>query len=254
MKTVAKLKLNALECEFVRGVHMSLNIAKECGQVAKEFGVKLSVHAPYYINLLSENQKIVEESKKRILDSIERGSLMDADIVVVHGGYYGKFSKKDAVDEMIKQAKDLVDKVKLNGWDNTKIGFETSGRMKSFGNIEEIVELCKEVKGCGIVLDAAHIFARQGGKIDYSEMFEKIEPLKLENVHMHFSGIKWRLADDGGNEWHHLPISVNQPPFEPLAEEILKRKVDVTIICESPVLEQDSLVMKNVFENMGYKF
>jgi len=253
IKTVARLQLNAMEIEFVRGVHMNLKMAGQCGEVAKKFNVRLSVHAPYYINLLSENEQTVEESKKRILDSMERASLMDADIVVVHGGYYGELNKKEALEKMMEQVKDIVDKVKSNGWDNVLVGFETSGRMKSFGTVEEIVKICKEVKGCGIVIDSAHIFARQGGKIDYSEIFEKIEPLKLEHVNMHFSGIRWRPADGGGNEWHHLPISVNQPPFEPLAKEILRRKVDATIICESPVLEQDSLIMKKVFEKMGVK-
>jgi len=37
-------------------------------------------------------------------------------------------------------------------------------------------------------------------------------------------------------------------------KEILKRKIDITIISESPVLEQDSLVMKKMFEKLGYRF
>lgn len=254
VKTVNKIGLDAMEIEFVRGVHMGLKMAKEVGKTAKEFDVRLSVHAPYYINLLSENEKTVEESKKRILDSMERASAMDADIIVVHGGYYGKYTGKEVSERMIEQTKDLIDKVKSNGWNNTVLGFETSGRVRSFGTIEEIVDVCKNVRGCGIVLDAAHIFARQAGKIDYSKVFEKIEPLKLEYVNMHFSGIKWRPADEEGNEWYHIPIGANQPPFEPLAKEILKRNVDTTIISESPVLEQDSLIMKKTFEKLGYKF
>lgn len=253
IKTVAEIGLNAMEVEFVRGVHMSLKMAEECGVVAKQFNVKLSVHAPYYINLLSANKEIVEESKKRILNSMERASLMDASIVVVHAGYYGKLTKKEASEKMMEQVKDLVDKAKSSDWD-TLLGLETSGRVKSFGTVEEIVELCEEVRGCGIALDAAHIFARHAGKIDYSEMFEKIKPLELKNVHMHFSGIKWRPVKltGTGNEWHHIEIKFNQPPFEPLAKEILKRKIDVTIICESPILEQDSLLMKKTFEKLGY--
>jgi len=234
---------------------MSLDTAKECGEVAKQFNVKLSVHAPYYINLISENKETVEASKKRILDSMERASLMDADIVVVHAGYYGKLTKKEAFEKMVEQLKDLVDKAKSSGW-NTLLGLETSGRVRSFGTVEEIVKLCEEVKGCGIVLDAAHIFARQAGKIDYSEMFEKIKPLNLDHVHMHFSGIKWRPVKltGSGNEWFHMIITSNQPRFEPLAKEILKRKLDVTIISESPILEVDSLHMKEIFEKLGYIF
>jgi endonuclease IV len=39
-----------------------------------------------------------------------------------------------------------------------------------------------------------------------------------------------------------------------LAKEILKRKIDINIISESPILEQDSFKMKKIFEKLGYKF
>ncbi|GAI47372.1 unnamed protein product, partial [marine sediment metagenome] len=44
------------------------------------------------------------------------------------------------------------------------------------------------------------------------------------------------------------------PPFERLAREVLKRKVNITLISESPTLEQDSLEMKRIFEKLGYEF
>jgi len=44
------------------------------------------------------------------------------------------------------------------------------------------------------------------------------------------------------------------PNFEDFAKEILKRKINITIISESPILEQDSLLMKRIFERLGYKF
>jgi deoxyribonuclease-4 len=46
----------------------------------------------------------------------------------------------------------------------------------------------------------------------------------------------------------------SHPPFEPLAEEILKRKMNITIISESPVLEQDSLKMLQIFKKLDSKF
>ena len=73
---------------------------------------------------------------------------------------------------------------------------------------------------------------------------------------MHFSSVKWRPTKPmgSGNEWYHMEIKNNQPPFEPLVKEILKRKLDITIISESPILEQDSLKMKKIFEKNGYEF
>ncbi len=84
IREVKRLGLQAMEVEFVRGVHMGLSLAKECGAEAKKLGIELSVHAPYYINLASEEKKKQEESKKRILDSAERGHYLGAREIVFH--------------------------------------------------------------------------------------------------------------------------------------------------------------------------
>lgn len=254
IKTVSELGLNAFECEFVRGVNMSMKMAKDVGLLASELKIKLSIHAPYFVNLCSTDKKVIEASKQRILDSAMRSNEMKADIVVFHPGYYAGQPLEVAYDAVKKACEDLINKLKERGIKNVLLGLETTGKISQFGTLDEIIRISKEVKGCVPAVDPAHIFARQAGKIDYGKIFDKLEQLKLEHIHMHFSGIKWRPAKNGGNEWYHLEIKYNQPPFEPLAKEILKRKLDITIISESPVLEQDSLQMVKVFEKLGYKF
>ena len=255
LKHLAQLKLNAQEIEFVRNVYLNSKGAKEVGALAEELKIRLSIHAPYFINLSSMDKKVIEASKKRIWDSVVRADEMKAEIVVFHPGYYSGFPP-DKTFELVKEAcEDLADRMKVHGIKNVLLGLETTGKVSQFGTLEENIEISKEVDGCVPALDPAHLFARDGGKIDYSEMFEKMKPLKLSHLHIHFSGIKWRPVKltGKGNEWHHMEIKTDQPPFEPLAREILKRKLDVTIICESPVLEQDSLVMKKTFEKLGYR-
>jgi len=51
----------------------------------------------------------------------------------------------------------------------------------------------------------------------------------------------------------HVPID-SHPPFKALAEEIIKRKMNITIISESPILEQDSLKMMKIFRSLGLEF
>jgi deoxyribonuclease-4 len=41
------------------------------------------------------------------------------------------------------------------------------------------------------------------------------------------------------------------PPFEPLARELAKRDITITLICESPLLEKDALLMKQMLEEQG---
>ena len=90
VKTVKELGLDAMEISYTHGIHMSLETAKQLGKVAKDLDVELSVHVPYFVNLASENKKIIEASKKRIIDSLERGVAMNATIVAIHAGYYEK--------------------------------------------------------------------------------------------------------------------------------------------------------------------
>lgn len=247
IKKVAELGLQALEVEFVRGVNMSLPTAREVGKAAKENNIELSIHAPYYINLASDEKSIIAASRKRILDSLERGAEMGAKTVVIHAGYYGK-NREEAIRMIADACAEIAEKAEKNGW-NVILGIETSGKQGQFGPLEEIIEICKHLKGCVPVVDFAHLFARQGGKIDYGKILEQVKEYK--HLHCHFSGINYSVAGIGrGNERNHEPIG--RPPFKPLAEEILKRNADITIICESPLLEKDALKMKKVLEGLGY--
>ena len=84
-------------------------------------------------------------------------------------------------------------------------------------------------------------------KINYKEIFKKLKSFR--HIHCHFSNINY--SEKG--ELNHLNLD-SKPDFKGLAREILKRKINTTIISESPITWKDSLKMKHVFENLGYKF
>lgn len=255
IRCVSELGLNAFECEFVRRVGMSNEAAREVGELAERLGVRMSVHCPYFVNLCSSDSEKLEASKRRILDSVERASFMRADIAVFHPGFYGSLSKEEAHEAVKASCLDILDRMKSKGIRGVRLGLETTGKQTAFGTLEEIVRICEEVKGCVPVVDWAHIYARNAGKIDYARIFDELGALKLKHLHTHFTGVEFTTVEDGkGNEKHHLEIRYEKPPFKPLAEEILRRKVDITIISESPILEKDALEMKRVFEGLGYRF
>lgn len=253
---MVELELNGFECEFVRRIGMSNEMAREVGEVAKELGVLLSVHCPYFINLCSTEKEKLEASKKRILDSVERAFHMGAHIAVFHPGFYGSLTPEAAFDAVENACWDMIERMKSKGIKGVALGLETTGKVSQFGTLDEIVRLCKRVPSCEPVVDFAHLFARAAGRIDYGEVFEKLKPLKLRHLHTHFTSMEWTPAKvpGQGNERRHLPIGFDKPPFEPLAREILKRGLNITLISESPVLEQDSLVMKRIFEKLGHRF
>jgi len=252
IKTVKDLGLNAMEVEFVQGVRMSQESAEEAGKVAKELGVRLSVHAPYFINLCAEEEEKVKASKQRILDTADRAERMGADAIAIHVAFYGK-RKPEECYEMVKSGLgEVVDTALSMGIKNVKFGVETMAKETAFGTIDEVISIAKEVKHVIPYIDWAHTFARQGGQIDYGEIIDRLtKELNLTHINSHFESLVFRK---GKYVDEHLPIENNAPPFEPLAKEILKRDISITLVCESPELERDALKMKKILEDLGYKF
>ena len=236
---IKEIGLNAMEVEFVYGVRMQNELAKEIGKLAEKFDIKLSVHAPYYINLASAEKQKIEASKKRILDSCERAHYLKASHVVFHPGFYGKIKKKECYEMIKKEIIEMQDIIKGNKW-KTKLAPETTGKKSQFGSLTELLKLRDEIK-CSICVDFAHLHARNGS-INYPFVFDQLSGLR--HIHSHFSGIEFTSK----GERRHLIMEKSD--FLPLAKEILKRKTDITIICESPITWEDSLKMKNIIENL----
>ncbi|MGB9748800.1 MAG: TIM barrel protein [Candidatus Woesearchaeota archaeon] len=242
---IRKLGLQAMEVEFTHGIKMSDYLAKEIFNENKNYNVVLSVHAPYFINLASEDSAKKNASVQRILKSCELGNYMGAKSIVFHAAYYGKNSEEKTYDIVKEAVFAMQEKIEKNSW-NVELCPETTGKKSEFGTLEELLRLRKETK-CGICIDFAHILARNKS-INYKELFDKIERAGIKKIHSHFSGIVF--GDKG--EKHHRDLSEDE--ILPLAKEILKRNIGITIICESPSTWRDALKIKSVFEGLGYKF
>jgi deoxyribonuclease-4 len=251
LNIIKELGLNAMEVEFVQGVKMSKDTAKKVGDVAKQLGIRLSVHAPYFINLCSDDKEKVKASKLRILETADRAELMGADAIAIHIAFYGKYKPEECYQIVKSELGEVVDNARENGIINVKFGVETMAKQTAFGTLDEVISISKEIKGVIPYIDWAHTFARQGGKIDYGNIIDRlVKDLNLTHINSHFEALdvsRGRYVDK------HLPISYNTPPFEPLAREILKRDISISIICESPELERDALKMKEILERLNYK-
>ena len=236
---IKEIGLSAMEVEFTYGVRMQNELAEEIGKLAEKLDIKLSVHAPYYINLASVEKQKIGASKKRILDSCERAHYLKASHVVFHAGFYGKLKENECYEMIKKEVIEMQDIIKENKW-KTELAPETTGKKSQFGSLNEILKLRDEIK-CSICVDFAHLHARDNA-INYPSVFDQLSGLK--HIHSHFSGIEF--TDKG--ERRHLVMERND--FLPLAKEILKRKTDITIISESPVTWEDSLKMKSIIESL----
>jgi len=216
-----KAGLKACEIAFTYGVYIKKKEdAVRIGKKAKELGIRLSIHAPYFVNLNSDDKTKRENSKKRILLCCERGEQLGAKIVVFHPGYYGK--DRERAHEAIRDGvKDMMKEIRRNKWE-IKIAAETMGKVNVFGSVEEIAKLVKDT-GCSACIDFAHILARDK-KVDYAKV-KRLFPQK--EWHVHFSGI---IYGEKG-ERSHKKTEKNE--WKEMLKNLPKNK-DITIINEAP--------------------
>lgn len=250
IKTVSMLGLNAMEVEFVHSVYMKKEVADEVRSIAEEAGVRLSIHAPYYINLASEKKETIAASRKRIFDCAERGERMGADAIAIHSAFYGKNEKEKVFEIVREQFLKILDDMKEAGIKNVRLGMETMAKQSQFGTLDEVLEMHRHVKQVFPYIDWAHLFVRDGGKIEYGNVLEKLEKAGIKHINSHFEGV----SKNKKGEYVDIHTPINEPAFEPLAKELVRRKTEITIISESPLLEKDSLKMKQILEKIGHKF
>ncbi len=256
VKAIKKLGLDAMEVQFVRGVKMKEEKAKEVGSVAKALGVTLTVHAPYYINLNSPEREKFEASVKRLYDSARIGSFFDARGIVFHPGYYLKSSKAKAYERVRAGVEEVLKKLEMDGIDS-KLRPETTGKPTQFGELEELLRLSSEFMELGYdvmpCIDFAHIHARYRRYNTYDEFVEILEEVEgylgknaLKRMHIHISGIDYGMR----GEREHLNLEESDMNWRELLKALKDSNADGIMICESPNLEEDAKMLKDAWKSI----
>ena len=250
---VKNLGLDAMEIEFVRRISLTETSARDVEVVARSLDVALTVHAPYYVNLASTEREKVETSVQRVYQSAVVGSIAGAWSVCFHAAYYmGRESEE--VYQMVKEAlKSIVKKLQEAGieiW----LRPETTGAPTEFGTLEELVRLSTELEMVLPVVDFAHLHARSNGLYNSYEEFcsvlslieERLGKEAISNMHIHVSGIEY--GEKG--EIRHLNLDESDFNYYDLMAALRDFNVKGVLICESPNLEEDALLLKHTFEKL----
>lgn len=248
--------LSAYEYECGKGIKISADSAKSLGEKAKEEGISISVHAPYFISLSSTETEKREKSVKYILDTLAVADAMGAKRIVVHSGSCSKITRKaalelatDTVSKAVKEADEL-------GFGHINICPETMGKVKQLGTIEEVCAICQIDERLIPTVDFGHINSMTLGGLKNAEDFERIFDViknklgsdREKSFHIHYSRIEFTNA----GEKKHRTYSETEygPEFEPIAEIIAKRNLCPTVICESRGTQTEDavLLMKSYLE------
>lgn len=249
-----KFNLDCFEYQCGRGVNIGEDKAKELGNIAREKGITLSLHAPYYISMSSVEEEKRLNSVNYILASARAVNAMGGDRIIVHTGSCGKISREKALELAIDTMKLSLEALKSEGLSHIHICPETMGKVNQLGTLSEVMELCKIDESLIPCIDFGHLNARDLGVIksieDYDNILNEIRNSlgsdRLNIFHSHFSKIEYTT----GGEKRHLTFddTVYGPDFEPLMELIYKYSLEPTFICESAGTQtEDAKQMKDYY-------
>lgn len=251
---LASMGLNGYEIECGRGVRISEKTYRLLPEIAQKNGIYVTLHTPYFISLSSEKEETRLKSVDYILESAEAAHKLGIRKLVVHSGSCAKMTREAALGlarDTLTRAQKALDE---RGLSEIILCPETMGKINQLGTLSEVIELCGVDERFLPCVDFGHLNARTLGGIkteeDYKAILDEIENKlgydRLKAFHIHFSKIMYT----SGGEKCHLTFEDEEygPLYEPLMNQIAKRGLEPSVICESAGTQaEDAAAMKKYY-------
>lgn len=250
----AELGLYALELGWVRSVRVSEKTCVEIKETSQEQDVAISVHAPYFINLNADDEEW-PKSRKRLMDAAHYGHLAGATDIIFHPGSYFQRPPEEVLPIAIPRLEGCLEELRAAG-NPVNMRPESMGKSAMLGSLEDTLQMSAEIPGVEPCLDFAHLHARPGdGSMNtYEEWSQVLEAVgealgqsALHDLHVHLSGIQY--GEKGERE--HLPLEEADLDLRAIFRALHSFDCKGRILCESPVMEDDALIMKNLWEEIS---
>ncbi len=247
-----ELGISAMEIEWVQMVPKSPERMVEIREAAEKLDIALTVHAPYYVNLNSAEPAKLAASIQRVIAALSMAQLCGARSVCVHPAFY-QGNPPNKVYDRVKRATEVILKNRKSLFPDVNLAYETMGKPTQFGTLEEVLRLSKEFDMFPCV-DPAHMHARTNGLIntakEWNDMFDAYEKAlgkkSLQHVHMHYSGIAYTVK----GERYHEPLQESDARWKDFLKVLKNRSIAGNVVCESPLLEVDTLLMQRTYQKL----
>ncbi len=250
--------LNCFEYSFGRGVQIKSATANDIGKEFAQNDVEISVHAPYFINLATQEDAKAENNHRYIMDSLAALREFGGKRCVFHPGSPLKTDRSEAMKTLLKRFETVLKLKEDNGFSDLLLCPETMGKKAQLGDLEEVISMCnigdETIVPC---IDFGHLNSRDCGiyfssddyKRTIDRLLEGVGERKTDRIHVHFSKIQYTA----NGELRHLTFEdeIYGPRFEPLMEVLAEYKLNPYIICESAGTQtRDALAMKRYYESL----
>jgi deoxyribonuclease-4 len=238
IKHIRELGLDHLEIAWVQSVRVGDDMCAQIKAASAAYGVSLSVHAPYFINLNSQTTELMSKSDERLFAAARRGFLAGARDIIFHpGSYHGQ--PEGQVYERVKQK--LIEITAILREEGTEVILrpETMGKGAMFGTLDEVLQLSRDVPGVLPCIDWAHLHARRGdGSFNsYDEFAEALTRVRdalgeagLKTLHFHLSGIAYTHK----GEKEHLPLNEADLRYRELLQAFIDFGAEGVCAVEAP--------------------
>lgn len=231
---------------------------KNFKSAVKKYDIKaVYIHAPYYINLASNDNRVYYGSISAIRKNLERASLLGAKYVMTHLGSAGDMGEKELLERLEKSFAKIFD-----GYDGSaKLLIENSaGAGKIIGS--DFAQLGRILKAfptshvgkrlAGVCLDTQHSFA---SGYDWANNFN--DTMKELDKHIGIDNIKIIHANDSLTDFNsrkdrHAHIGKGKIGLDGFKKFIsFAKKNNIDMICETayPGVIEDIKILKEMRKN-----
>lgn len=252
VKAVHALGLDCMQLEFAHGVRMKEEVSFGLRKISHELSIPLTAHSPYYINLNAREQDKIDSSMERIIQTAKISDACGAESMTFHSAFYMKDSPLDVFDLVEKSLNSIEEQL---GRLDIEIELRPSltGKISQFGSLEELIDLTKKISSVRPCLDFSHLHARTGKHNSQKEFEAVIRKLRSElddgaikNMHIHVSGIV--LSPKG--DLKHVNLRESKFNWRALLRALKKHRCAGYVICNSPNLEKDALMLKKYYKSL----
>ena len=243
----------ACEIDFEGKFWMDYAWAERFGELARDAGVVLSVHAPIAGFMgHAERGKKLNMAIGMLDHSAGIAKSCGAELVVFHPGFLLGRERDAALDAVVEQLGEL--RKRLEKKDRAvPFGVEIMGRVRELGTAEDVFAISARCGWVRPVLDFAHLHAVTDGGFTETAAFAAIlagadqvlEP--AAPFHIHFSDIAYANR----NETKHLPYGEGTLRVEPLGKALKKFTRPATVISESPDLASSLAIREELYAAVG---
>ncbi len=234
----------ACEIDCEGGFWMGYPFAERFGELARDAGIALSLHAPIAGFLGHRERDKKYRMAVGMLDhSAGLAVTAGAAPVVFHPGFLLERPREDALAAVVEQLGELRERLEGKGR-VVDFGVEIMGRVRDFGTAEDVLAISAQLGWVRPVLDFAHLHATSDGAFTAAELFADVlraaDRVQAPGTpfHVHFSDI----AFANRNETKHLPYGEGTLRADPLRDALAGFERPATVISESPDEESSQAI------------